>query len=158
MPAYHETHDAPHCPTCDCGVESLSRQGGEYDRELIACMLEDSAGHIETWAPVAMRAQAALLRAADNRDAAGVRTVTRASEAGEPDDTAMIDWLANPDNPIGNVQLPAVVVMNNVDSLRGAIREAMRLDPEIAAAIATAPAPGGGPINSNNQTRISDEN
>jgi len=27
MPAYHETHDAPHCPTCDCGVESLSRQG-----------------------------------------------------------------------------------------------------------------------------------
>lgn len=31
MPAYHETHDAPHCPTCDCGVESLSRQGGETD-------------------------------------------------------------------------------------------------------------------------------
>ena len=28
MAAYHETHDAPHCPTCDCGVESLSRQGG----------------------------------------------------------------------------------------------------------------------------------
>lgn len=46
-----------------------------YDRELIACMLDDAAGHIETWAPEAMRAQAALLRAADNADAAGVRTV-----------------------------------------------------------------------------------
>ena len=25
MPAYHETHEAPHCPTCECGAEKYKR-------------------------------------------------------------------------------------------------------------------------------------
>lgn len=37
MAAYHETHDAPHCPTCDCGVESLSRQGATRASEAGDC-------------------------------------------------------------------------------------------------------------------------
>lgn len=40
-------------------------------------------------------------------------------------DTRRIDWLADRDNTIGNVQLPAACVMN---SLRSAIDAAMRLD------------------------------
>lgn len=43
MPAYHETHDAPHCPTCDCGVESLSRQGGDS-----RCPHCDDTGDVHT--------------------------------------------------------------------------------------------------------------
>jgi hypothetical protein len=46
-------------------------------------------------------------------------------------DTRRVDWLADRDNPIGAVQLPDVCVMNNLSSLRGAIDEAMRLDPEV---------------------------
>lgn len=53
-------------------------------------------------------------------------------------DTARMDWLADPDNPIGNVQLPDVCVMNHLDSLRGAIDEAMRLDPAIWSAVGEA--------------------
>ena len=46
-------------------------------------------------------------------------------------DKLRLDWLSDRENTIGNVQLPTVCVMNNMDSLRGAIDEAMRLDPEI---------------------------
>lgn len=65
-----------------------------------------------------------------------------ASRAGGLDDTVRMDWLADRNNIIGNVQLPTVCVMNNLHDMRGAIDEAMRLDPEIAAAIAAAPEPG----------------
>lgn len=42
-------------------------------------------------------------------------------------DTDRIDWLADPNNTIGNVQLPRNVVIGNVASLRGAIDEAMEM-------------------------------
>lgn len=45
-------------------------------------------------------------------------------------DTDRIDWLADPNNTIGNVQLPRNVVIGNVASLRGAIDEAMELSRE----------------------------
>lgn len=64
-----------------------------------------------------------------------------ASRAGVHPDTVRMDWLADRDNAIGNVQLPAVCVMNNLHDMRAAIDEAMRLDPEVAAAIAAAPEP-----------------
>lgn len=51
--------------------------------------------------------------------------------AGAEADKARLDWLADRENTIGNVQLPTMCVMNNMSSLRGAIDEAMRLDPEI---------------------------
>jgi len=47
MPAYHETHDAPHCPTCDCGVESLSRQGATRASEAGDCDEDDDAERCE---------------------------------------------------------------------------------------------------------------
>lgn len=50
-------------------------------------------------------------------------------------DAARLDWLADRDNPIGNVQLPSVCVTNNMHDMRAAIDEAMRLDPELDAAI-----------------------
>ena len=45
-------------------------------------------------------------------------------------DTDRIDWLADPNNTIGNVQLPRNVVIGNVSSLRGAIDEAMEMSRE----------------------------
>lgn len=53
-------------------------------------------------------------------------------------DKARLDWLSERDNPIGNVQLPTVCVMNNLHNMRGAIDEAMRLDPEIVKSILEA--------------------
>lgn len=53
-------------------------------------------------------------------------------------DKARLDWLSDKDNPIGNVQLPTVCVMNNLHNMRGAIDEAMRLDPEIVKSILEA--------------------
>lgn len=45
MPAYHETHDAPHCPTCDCGMRTAPVSGegqqGEEDAYVI-----DRLGHL----------------------------------------------------------------------------------------------------------------
>lgn len=64
-------------------------------------------------------------------------------EAGVHPDTVRMDWLADKNNIIGNVQLPAVCVMNNLHDMRAAIDEAVRLDPEIAAEIAAAPEPVG---------------
>lgn len=102
----------------NAAIESLSRQGGdmsknpenldtsaervygidtsqvEYDRDLIAKMLDESADvadcEIGFYSAGTLREQAALLRAAANRDAAGVHT-GRASEAG--------DWVLVPRVP-----------------------------------------------------------
>ena len=41
-------------------------------------------------------------------------------------DTRRSDWLADPKNHIGNVQLPREIVERNIHSLRAAIDEAMR--------------------------------
>lgn len=40
-------------------------------------------------------------------------------------DAERLDWLSDPENNIGNVQLPISCVENNLHSLRGAIDEAM---------------------------------
>ena len=42
-------------------------------------------------------------------------------------DTLRMDWLADKDNAIGNVQLPAHIVQNNVHSLRAAIDASMEI-------------------------------
>lgn len=42
-------------------------------------------------------------------------------------DSKRIDWLADANNNIGNVQLPAECVLNNLHSLRAAIDEAMKI-------------------------------
>ncbi|WP_288094428.1 hypothetical protein [Thiomonas sp.] len=41
-------------------------------------------------------------------------------------DAARLDWLSDPDNPVGNVQLPTHCVTANLHSLRDAIDMAMR--------------------------------
>lgn len=41
-------------------------------------------------------------------------------------DEKRLDWLADPDNHIGNVQLPTHCVMQNLHSLRDAIDAAMK--------------------------------
>lgn len=43
-------------------------------------------------------------------------------------DAERMDWLADPDNTIGNVQLPTDCVLQNVHSLRAAIDAAMKLE------------------------------
>ena len=55
-------------------------------------------------------------------------------------DAARLDWLADLDNIIGNVQLPTMCVMNNLHDMRAAIDEAMTLDPEVWAEVADADA------------------
>lgn len=42
-------------------------------------------------------------------------------------DRSRLDWLADPANGCGAVQLPTECVLQNMDSLRGAIDDAMRL-------------------------------
>lgn len=46
-------------------------------------------------------------------------------------DKARIDWLADRDNHIGNVQLPMACVEANIESLRGAIDMAMAMGAEM---------------------------
>jgi len=41
-------------------------------------------------------------------------------------DTVRIDWLADPDNTIGSVQLPTACVLENLHNLRDAIDAAMK--------------------------------
>jgi hypothetical protein len=41
-------------------------------------------------------------------------------------DKELLDWLADPENEVGNVQLPTKCVMENMGSLRDAIRQAMQ--------------------------------
>lgn len=43
-------------------------------------------------------------------------------------DRARLDWLADVNNTIGNVQLPREIVERNLDSLRKAIDAAMLVD------------------------------
>lgn len=43
-------------------------------------------------------------------------------------DEVRIDWLADPNNTIGNVQLPEKCVLHNLDSLRAAIDAAMAME------------------------------
>lgn len=45
-------------------------------------------------------------------------------------DTTRLDWLADVNNKIGNVQLPTACVENNLSSLRNAIDAAMEIDKE----------------------------
>ena len=45
-------------------------------------------------------------------------------------DTVRLNWLADRDNHIGNVQLPAECVACNLHSMRDAIDMAMRMQPE----------------------------
>ena len=40
-------------------------------------------------------------------------------------DKELLDWLADPENEVGNVQLPTKCVLENMGSLRDAIRQAM---------------------------------
>lgn len=47
-------------------------------------------------------------------------------------DEKRLDWLADPKNTIGNVQLPANVIFDNPHSLRSAIDAAMELTPNVA--------------------------
>ena len=47
-------------------------------------------------------------------------------------DTVRLDWLADRDQHIGNVQLPAECVTCNLHSLRDAIDMAMRMQPKNA--------------------------
>lgn len=42
-------------------------------------------------------------------------------------DKARLDWLADPNNKIGSVQLPRKCVEENLDSLRSAIDAAMEM-------------------------------
>lgn len=42
-------------------------------------------------------------------------------------DAARLDWLADPNNNIGNVQLPTRCVLDNIGSLRAAIDAAMAM-------------------------------
>ena len=48
-------------------------------------------------------------------------------------DTVRLDWLADRDQHIGNVQLPAECVACNLHSLRDAIDMAMQMQPENSA-------------------------
>lgn len=41
-------------------------------------------------------------------------------------DAERLDWLADPNNSIGNVQLPAQCIRDHLDSMRAAIDVAMR--------------------------------
>ena len=45
-------------------------------------------------------------------------------------DKELLDWLADPENEAGNVQLPTKCVMENMGSLRDAIRQAMQSNTE----------------------------
>ena len=42
-------------------------------------------------------------------------------------DKLRLDWLSDKDNHIGNVQLPKECVLRNMDSMRGAIDDAMEV-------------------------------
>lgn len=48
-------------------------------------------------------------------------------------DKARLDWLADRNQSIGNVQLPAECVIKNLSSLRGAIDDAMALSNKASA-------------------------
>lgn len=92
-----------------------------------------------------MRTDTEYLRGlADNENLPSLMRETLRTAAAEIEtlraDWVRMEWLADRENTIGNVQLPTMCVMNNMHSLRGAIDEAMRLDPAIWAEIGGADA------------------
>ena len=92
-----------------------------------------------------MRTDTEYLRGlADNENLPSLMRDTLRTAAAEIEtlraDWVRMEWLADRKNTIGNVQLPTMCVMNNMHSLRGAIDEAMRLDPAIWAEIGGADA------------------
>lgn len=72
---------------------------------------------------------------ADNKNLPSLMRDTLRAAADEIEalraDGARLDWLADKDNPIGEVSLPSVCVMRNVGDMRAAIDEAMRLNPDV---------------------------
>lgn len=60
-----------------------------------------------------------------NTDAAYIEAMSELERLNR--DKQRLDWLADPTNPIGNVQLPRGVVERNLGCLRSAIDEAMRI-------------------------------
>lgn len=58
-------------------ISPAAAVGGEYDRDLIADMLDGLSSDTCAWSAEAIREQARLLREADNRDAACVHTAKR---------------------------------------------------------------------------------
>ena len=92
-----------------------------------------------------MRTDTEYLRGlADNENLPSLMRDTLRTAAAEIEtlraDWVRMEWLADRENTIGNVQLPTMCVVNNMHSLRGAIDEAMRLDPAIWAEIGGADA------------------
>ena len=154
MAAYHETHEAPHCPTCDCSTparddmstkpENLDASGErvygidtsqvEYDRELIAKMLDELEPVVGLqYIRESVANQARLLRAAADREAAGVHT-GRASGAG--------DWVLVP-----RVPTPKMIdaTWNDAIETSGRVESHnTRNDRIYRAMLDAAPAPGGG--------------
>ena len=129
MPAYHETHDAPHCPTCDCGVESLSRQGGDS-----RCPHCDDTGDVHTadgeWHGVCSCP-------AGDKIGKDAPPKTRASEAGDCDEDDDAERCEGGDPECGPVEFHDV---EGVPLCRGCW-ESLLIDMDT---IAAAPAPGGG--------------
>lgn len=68
---------------------------------------------------------------------AALQAITAALREG-CQDKARLDWLADRNNQIGNVQLPTMCVMNNMQDMRAAIDEAMQIDPEAWEVVAAA--------------------
>lgn len=80
-----------------------------------------------------MRTDTEYLRGlADNKNLPSLMRDTLRTAASEieslREDKARLDWLADRENGIGNVQLPTMCVMNNLNDMRAAIDEAMLID------------------------------
>lgn len=99
--------------------------------ELIASLRSFETDHApDGWPAIRMRDITALIDALENArsDNQVLRlgyTAARLEIESLRADKARIDWLAAPENGIGNVQLPAACVHANLHSLRGAIDMAM---------------------------------
>ena len=84
-----------------------------------AKVLRAAAAHLQRETEARKAAQQELAELRERYLALGVR-VNRAKQ-----DSKRIDWLADPGNTIGNVQLPTECVERNLRSLRAAIDDAM---------------------------------
>lgn len=97
---HHGSHTNPRSPFCEkcgsaeaCDCTTTAKASGsepEYDRSLIADMLEDASD--DTYSLEAIAEQIRLLRAADNADAAKVRTVRSSGSAPDEIDTESADF------------------------------------------------------------------
>jgi anaerobic glycerol-3-phosphate dehydrogenase len=88
------------------------------DDELLAELLPVSAAEWMANELIQLRADASKLREEVARLNKKVMTLR--------EDKKLLDWLADPSNEIGSVQLPAKCVEDNLHSLRDAIRQAMQ--------------------------------